>query len=297
MLSHMGPELPASEIPSSVSSLYPMLEPDHADKDHFRQLVLASELPHIPESELMRLATAATDMAGVEEVSLRQQHQYCCLSLSREALDERRRQITALDPSDSDGLGDGPLLGRGSRVRRARSSRLHTANSGRTSTSLDQQYLFQHLDDASSYTSSDSGHVNPAFVQDQASHMTATRSFRHARSNENGSNVKKQGGGSAMKSDTSDVQRENKQEFLAPKHSSIRPRPRPKTARANRVAPSCTDSVRRTGSAAIVSSIHQDMNGNVEPPASPPDPLDAWSTRNIANMNALLEWGKDDESL
>jgi len=86
-------------------------------------------------------------------------------------------------------LTDGPLLGRGSRVRRARSSRLHTANSGRTSTSLDQQYLFQHLDDASSYTSSDSGHVNPAFVQDQASHMTATRSFRHTRSTENGSNV------------------------------------------------------------------------------------------------------------
>lgn len=44
----------------------------------------------------------------------------------------------------------------------------------------------------------------------------------------------KQGGGSVMKSDTSDVQRENKQEFLAPKHCSIRPRPRPKTARANR---------------------------------------------------------------
>jgi len=105
MLSHKGPELLASEIPSSVSSLYPMLEPDHSDKDHFRQLVLASELPHIPECELMRLATAATDMAGVEEVSLRQQHQYCCLSLSQEARDERWRKITALDPSDSDGLG------------------------------------------------------------------------------------------------------------------------------------------------------------------------------------------------
>jgi len=86
-------------------------------------------------------------------------------------------------------LTDGPLLGRGSRVRRARSSRLNTANSGRTSTSLDQQYLFQHLDDASSYTSSDSGHVNPAFVQDQASHTTATRSFRHTCSTENGNNV------------------------------------------------------------------------------------------------------------
>jgi hypothetical protein len=39
------------------------------------------------------------------------------------------------------------------------------------------------------------------------------------------------------------------------------------------------------------------MNGNADPPASPPDPLDAWSTRNIANMNALLELGKDEESL
>ena len=44
---------------------------------------------------------------------------------------------------------------------------------------------------------------------------------------------KKQGGASAMKSETSDVQRE-KQEFLAPKYSSIPPRPRLKTARANR---------------------------------------------------------------
>jgi hypothetical protein len=64
-----------------------------------------------------------------------------------------------------------------------------------------------------------------------------------------------------------------------------------------RVAPSSTDSIRRTGSAALVPSIHQDVNGNVNPPASPPDPLDAWSTRNIANMNALLELGKDEESL
>jgi hypothetical protein len=65
----------------------------------------------------------------------------------------------------------------------------------------------------------------------------------------------------------------------------------------HRVAPSSIDSLRRTGSAAIVPSIRQEVNGNVDPPASPPDPLDAWSTRNIANMNALLELGKDEESL
>jgi hypothetical protein len=52
----------------------------------------------------MKLATAATNMDEVEEVSLREQHRYCCLSLSQEALNERLRQVTTLDPSDSDGL-------------------------------------------------------------------------------------------------------------------------------------------------------------------------------------------------
>jgi hypothetical protein len=55
--------------------------------------------------------------------------------------------------------------------------------------------------------------------------------------------------------------------------------------------------MRRSGSAATVPSVQQDVNGSVDPPASPPDPLDAWSTRNIANMNVLLELGKDEESL
>jgi hypothetical protein len=64
-----------------------------------------------------------------------------------------------------------------------------------------------------------------------------------------------------------------------------------------RVAPSSSDYIRRTGSAALVPSIQQEINGNVNPPVSPPDPLDAWSTRNIANMNALLELGKDEESM
>jgi hypothetical protein len=64
-----------------------------------------------------------------------------------------------------------------------------------------------------------------------------------------------------------------------------------------RVAPSSINYVRRSGSAATALSVQQDVSGNLEPPASPPDPLDAWSTRSIANMNVLLEWGKDEESL
>ncbi|PNF32727.1 hypothetical protein B7P43_G11586 [Cryptotermes secundus] len=293
---NMGTELPTQTAPSSVPSLYPKLEADHSDKDHLRQLVLASELPHIPESELVRIATAATDMDGVEEVSLREQHQYCCLSLSQEALDERRQKITSIEPSDSDGLGEGPLLGHGSRIRRARSARLRSANSGNTSASQDQKHLFHHFDDVSSCTSSDSGLVNPTFAHDLSRNMRAAESFGNMQCTESGDKIKKQRD-SVMKTNTSDVQRDKKIEVLAQKHSSVRTRQRAKTARTNRVAPSSIDSIRRTGSAATVPSIHQEMNGNVNPPPSPPDPLDAWSTRNIANMNALLELGKDEESL
>ncbi|KAJ4439647.1 hypothetical protein ANN_07775 [Periplaneta americana] len=293
MLSQFGTELPT--MAPAVPSLYPKLEADHEDKDHLRQLVIASELPHVAESELVSLATAAADVDGLEEVSPREQHQYCCLSLSQEALDERRRQVTALDPSDSDGLGDGPLLGRGSRIRRARSARLRSANSGgRTSVSQDQQHLFQHLDDGSSSTSSDSGLVNPAFIQDQSRPLTTTGILRNILPTENG-NPFSQRRGSTTKSDIPDSEKEKKKEAVGQKHSSIRSRPRPKTARTNRVAPSSVASVRRSGSAATVPSIQQEINGNVEPPESPPDPLDAWSTRNITNMNALLEWGNDEE--
>nr|QEQ91636.1 inactive [Periplaneta americana] len=294
MLSQFGTELPTM-APPAVPSLYPKLEADHEDKDHLRQLVIASELPHVAESELVSLATAAADVDGLEEVSPREQHQYCCLSLSQEALDERRRQATALDPSDSDGLGDGPLLGRGSRIRRARSARLRSANSGgRTSVSQDQQHLFQHLDDGSSSTSSDSGLVNPAFIQDQSRPLTTTGILRNILPTENG-NPFSQRRGSTTKSDIPDSEKEKKKEAVGQKHSIIRSRPRPKTARTNRVAPSSVASVRRSGSAATVPSIQQEINGNVEPPESPPDPLDAWSTRNITNMNALLEWGNDEE--
>lgn len=33
------------------------------------------------------------------------------------------------------------------------------------------------------------------------------------------------------------------------------------------------------------------------PPSSPPDPLDAWSTKDITNMNALLAWEDNEDSM
>jgi hypothetical protein len=84
---------------------------------------------------------------------------------------------------------DGPLLGHGSRIRRARSARLRGVNSGNTNTSQDQKLLFHHFDDASSCTSSDSGLVNLAFMHDQSRIMGALESFRDIKGTESGENI------------------------------------------------------------------------------------------------------------
>lgn len=67
---------------------------------------------------------------------------------------------------------------------------------------------------------------------------------------------------------------------------TIRQRPRAKTAN-NRVAPMEVTMPRRGQSAST--GVPQQPA-----PASPPDPLDPWSTKDIANMNTLLAWDNED---
>lgn len=68
------------------------------------------------------------------------------------------------------------------------------------------------------------------------------------------------------------------------KRSNMNSSQRPKTARVNRVAPTPEVEARRIGSAA-----------KIRYQSSPIDPLKPWSTRGIANMNALLAWGTSDQ--
>ncbi|KAK9499090.1 hypothetical protein O3M35_003602 [Rhynocoris fuscipes] len=62
---------------------------------------------------------------------------------------------------------------------------------------------------------------------------------------------------------------------------------RPKTAKPNRVAPE-PDVPPRPGSSAIPA-------GEPKRQGSPPDPLEPWSTKDIANMNAILAWQPSDQ--
>ncbi|XP_068082114.1 transient receptor potential cation channel subfamily V member 4 [Anabrus simplex] len=263
LFSQLGPEI--------GPGLYPKLPSADVVDDPFRQLVMASELPNM-DVELAALANAAAKLDGAEEVSPREQHRYCCSKTIQELGNEHTQPTANLDPSDSDGLGDGPLLGRGSQLRRAR---FRSANSSKTA--VERRQLFQHYGDSSSTTSSDIGIVNPAFVKEFS---PPERS--------NGRRESVQSRGFAVKSpdmrDDADVSK-----------TSIRPRPRPKTARTNRVAPVAEKPARRGGSAVPAASHPQESEGSAAESTSPPDPLDAWSTRNIANMNTLLAWDKEEE--
>ncbi|XP_063218007.1 transient receptor potential cation channel subfamily V member 4 isoform X2 [Bacillus rossius redtenbacheri] len=235
---------------SAPPPLYPALPPRGEVDDPLRQLVLLSELPHM-EQQLAALAGLAAQADSLEAVSPREQHRYCCLSLSEETRLQLAKADALLQPSDSDAFGDGPLLGRGSRSRRARASR-------RGGDPDRDALLFCHHKELSSSSSSDSGLANPGFAPSPPARAELqpekTRSQPpHERSD---------------------------------KQPSARDKPRPKTARINRVGPSGEVPLRRGTSAAAVPS--------VRPPPSPPDPLDAWSTRPIANMNTLLS---DEESM
>ncbi|CAG2054414.1 unnamed protein product [Timema podura] len=320
MLSHLGTDTTAS------TTLYPKLPVMEVVDDPLRQLVLLSDLPNMSE-QLAALAVAATKYEDLGEVSPREQHRYCCMSLSEETRLELRNAEMVLQPSDSDGFGEGPLLGRGSRIRRARSAR---QSRGNTRDPDNDRLLFCHYKQSSSNTSSDSGMVNPAFVpsttdptltvtagsikvvqnvlftvtplgvmcvmqavgdfglnhgkEQYMSLILTLVSYEQAKLAQAETRVKKH---NKTRQKEENVQKEEENVQKPP--SSVRSRPRPKTARANRVAPSTNVPARRGGSALPIPSVRRESNGHGPAPTSPPDPLDAWSTRDIANMNKLLD--------
>ncbi|XP_046670351.1 uncharacterized protein LOC124360628 isoform X2 [Homalodisca vitripennis] len=212
-------------------------------EDPFLELFLSSEQETLDVAHLTALAEAAV-AASITEPKQEMPVPDPVLLAAKANLE----QISNLEPSDSDGLGDGPLLGRGSRVKRARSAHQRVALQ-----SSDKQQLFRRNNggDSSSNTSSlDYELSTPASLLRLTSPPT----------------------GKPIK---------------APRPKEVtKARPRPKTARVNRVAPACDVPNRRGASATSAVS--------PPPPQSPPDPLEPWSTRGITNMNTILAWPQSD---
>ncbi|XP_054273420.1 transient receptor potential cation channel subfamily V member 6 [Macrosteles quadrilineatus] len=239
-----------NDLDITVPTAYSVGDGGPPAEDPFLELFLTAEQEAIDAAHLAALAEKAVAAAITEPVPVKAPEPPPVDPVLLEA-QATLEQAAALEPSDSDGLGDGPLLGRGSRVKRVRSAHQRAA----TAQSSDRQLLFRRHQgsDSSSNTSSVDYDLVPA-------------SLLRLTSPPQGKPVK------------------------APRSVSAqptKPRPRPKTARANRVAPSLDVSSRRGASATTAVP--------TPPPQSPPDPLEPWSTRGITNMNTILAWPQTEE--
>ncbi|RZF37453.1 hypothetical protein LSTR_LSTR011367 [Laodelphax striatellus] len=229
-----------------------------AVQDPFRDLVLTAETV-TSDSELLALAEAAAKAVIIEaEAQAAEQKAALLRQISLE-------QNAVLQPSDSDGLGEGPLLGRGSQVRRVKSA--HKRAQSANTLSSDRQRLFKSsrhgANSSSSSTNSEWGGRSSPVILRPRDLLTSPPPRQQP----------------PPYSDLTDESTECA--------VTTKARPRPKTAKANRVAPSADVPSRRGQSATTASD-------QPKKPESPPDPLEPWSTRGIANMNALLAWDQSD---
>ncbi|XP_039287858.1 uncharacterized protein LOC111044938 [Nilaparvata lugens] len=230
-----------------------------AVQDPFRDLVLTAETK-ASDSELNALAEAAAKAVIIEaEAQAAEQRAALLRQISLE-------QNAVLQPSDSDGLGEGPLLGRGSQVRRVKSA--HKRAQSANTLSSDRQRLFKssRYGSSSSSSSSEWGRSSPVILRPRDllnSPPPPPPPYSDLDESVECANT------------------------TTTTTTTTKARPRPKTAKANRVAPSADVPSRRGQSATTASD-------QPKKPESPPDPLEPWSTRGIANMNALLAWDQSD---
>ncbi|KAJ8967525.1 hypothetical protein NQ314_002840 [Rhamnusium bicolor] len=137
--------LPASNVPLQV-------------EDPLRELVLCSSHEDADPEKLKFLALSAANLAKEKEAAITQsQTSKSVKSLAgiftgtgafvKKVEENLKKKYAALEPSDSEGFGEGPLLGKISRTRRAKSA--HLRNSSAKSKLSDKRKLVKESDSSS----------------------------------------------------------------------------------------------------------------------------------------------------
>lgn len=128
-------------------------------EDPFRELVLLSDnVGNVSMDYLKKLASAAanlpteTETIPTQKIETKNVKNLAGIFAGTEMFVKKveesvRKKYASLEPSDSEGIGDGPLLGKVSRTRRAKSA--HQRNKSAKS---DQRHLIQDSDSSSTDT-------------------------------------------------------------------------------------------------------------------------------------------------
>ncbi|CAH1154093.1 unnamed protein product [Phaedon cochleariae] len=270
-----------TSIPQDIFTISSTVTPIKID-DPLKELVLCSSDETADPEKLKFLAQSAANLAKLEEAEKSQGQVTKSVKVLagiftgtetfvKKVEGNLRKKYSALDPSDSEGFGEQPLLGKISRSRRAKSA--HIRNSSARSKMSDKRKLF--LESDSSLTDvNGAGIDNDNFqsavdvigVQEEDSSITISETIT----------IKGFGNGE-------DTQEPNSK----PETKSVKQKrkKRPRTARCNnRVAP-ITD-----GRQCWSAKDQLDSEGSESP-----DPLEPWSTKNIVNMNKILAWDNNSQ--
>lgn len=141
--------------PPLITPVMPQIE------DPLKELVILSDSNHSNADYLKKLAVAAANLptdaetVPVQKVESKNMKNLAGIFAGTETFVKKveesvRKKYANLEPSDSEGLGDGPLLGKISRTRRAKSA--HQRNSSAKSQLSDKRRLIQESDSSSTDT-------------------------------------------------------------------------------------------------------------------------------------------------
>uniref|UniRef100_A0A6P7H5H1 Uncharacterized protein LOC114346401 n=1 Tax=Diabrotica virgifera virgifera TaxID=50390 RepID=A0A6P7H5H1_DIAVI len=261
-------------------------------EDPLRELVLCDEKDADPE-KLKFLALSAANLAK-EEVHNQSQVQSQPSGVNVKTLagifagtetlikkveENLKKTLAVLDPSDSEGFGEAPLLGKVSRTRRSKSA--HLRNSSAKSKTSDKRKLFIDSDSSTA----DTIEIMPGIENQGFINATETAVLQSGLelevldvitirepdiSSSLSETVNIHGIGSGADAESANVKPKSKK------------KKRPTTGKTNRVAP--TMDQRQCKSA----KNKEECEDSDE--LTSPDPLEPWSTKSIANMNSILAW-------
>nr|XP_015838709.1 PREDICTED: uncharacterized protein LOC658747 isoform X2 [Tribolium castaneum] len=287
-------------------------------EDPFRELVINANDSNCDPEKLKMLALSAANLKDVEELSVAKPQTKSVKSLAgifagtetfvRKVEETIKKKYAALDPSDSEGFGgnclkkfwikrskcvlEPPLLGKISRTRRAKSANLR--NSSARSKASDKKKLV--AGSQSSSTDTVNNEINEKNIENSDLDYAEERiklvkeSLKQvvdvAQIRPINIDVALEEQVSVTISETMRVQGSG--DGAEVQSSNVKPKrkKRSKTAKNNKVAPAVEPRPCRSA------NDHFDSDDSESP-----DPLEPWSTKKIANMNKILAWENDQDSM
>ncbi|KAF5276287.1 hypothetical protein FQA39_LY06636 [Lamprigera yunnana] len=261
--------------------------------DPLHELVLGSK--NFEPEKLNHLAVQAANLTSTEEISSKPPTSgakvIAGMFTGTETLVKKveniKKKFAALDPSDSEEFGDAPLLGKISRSRRAKSaSKRNTFGKTKCSGST---RLITSESSSSDSIQNDTADFHLEYAEERIRELRNSQKLVNEKMRPYNIDVAVANDKlSVTISETIEVKEDGNGIEIEDANIQEKRKKRPKTAKTNRVAPT-VDVSRMCYSA-------KKKSNSPSPPESP-DPLEPWSTRNIVNMNTILAWEDQRDSL